>query len=42
MIAHHIVYTDFKKDLAFCGSIHTEQPYWKHMVKHGELENPEG
>lgn len=42
MIGHHIVYTDFLKSLAFCASIHTDQPFWKDMVKHGQIENPEG
>jgi len=42
MIAHHIIYPDFRKNLAFLASLHTDQPYWKGMVKHGEIENPEG
>jgi len=42
MVAHHIVYPDFRKNLAFLASLHTDQPYWKGMVKHGEIENPEG
>jgi len=42
MVAHHIIYPDFKKSLAFIASIHTDQPYWKGMVKHGDVENPEG
>jgi len=42
MIAHHIIYPDFRKSLAFLASLHTDQPYWKGMVKHSELENPEG
>ena len=42
MIAHHIIYPDFKKNLGFLASLHTDQPYWKGMVKHGEIENPEG
>ena len=42
MIAHHIIYPDFRKSLAFLASLHTDQPYWKGMVKHGEIENPEG
>ena len=42
MVAHSVVYPDFLKNLAFCASIHTDQPYWKHMVKHGDMTNPEG
>lgn len=42
MVAHHVVYPDFRKSLAFCASLHTDQPYWKDMVKHFEIENPEG
>jgi len=42
MVAHHIVYPDFRKNLAFLASLYTDQPYWKGMVKHGEIENPEG
>ncbi len=42
MIAHHIIYPDFRKGLAFLSSLYTDQPYWKHMVKHGQIENPEG
>lgn len=42
MIAHHIMYPDFKKNLAFLGSLYTDQPYWKDMVTHGDIENVEG
>lgn len=42
MVAHHIIYPDFKKSLAFLASLYTDQPFWKDMVKHGEVENPEG
>jgi len=42
MVSHHIVYPDFPKSLAFCASLHTKQPFWKDMVKHANIENPEG
>lgn len=42
MIAHSIMYPDFKKGLGFLGSLYTDQPYWKGMVKHGDIDNPEG
>lgn len=42
MIAHHIMYPDFPKGLAFLGSLYTDQPYWKDMVEHGEIEKKEG
>lgn len=42
MVAHHIVYPDFAKSLDFCASLHTDQPYWKDMVKHASIENPNG
>lgn len=42
MVAHHIIYPDFRKNLALLASLYTDQPYWKGMVKHGEIENPEG
>lgn len=42
MIAHHIMYPDFLKGLAFLGSLHTDQPYWKDMVTHGDISKQEG
>ena len=42
MVAHSIMYPDFRKSLAFIASLETDQPYWKDLVKHGEIENPEG
>ena len=42
MVAHSIMYPDFRKNLAFLSSLYTDQTYWKGMVKHGEVENPEG
>lgn len=42
MIAHHIMYPDFLKGLAYLGSIYTDQHYWKDMVSHGDVENKEG
>ncbi len=42
MIAHHIMYPDFRKGLGYLSSLYTDQPYWKGMVKHGQIENPEG
>lgn len=42
MIAHHIMYPDFLKGLAFIGSLHTDQPYWKDMVSHGDIDKQEG
>jgi DNA polymerase len=42
MVLHHIMYPDFKKGLGFLTSIHTDQPYYKAMVKHGEIEKVEG
>jgi len=42
MIANHIMYADFPKSLAFLASIYTDQPYWKDMVKHGEIDKEDG
>lgn len=42
MIAHHIMYSDFPKGLYFLGSLYTNQPYWKSMVKHGDIEKSDG
>ena len=38
MIAHHVVYPELPKSLAFCVSIYTNHPYHKDMV-HGSLED---
>lgn len=42
MYAQHIVYPDFKKDLGTLCSLYTDQPYYKNMVKHGDIEKEEG
>lgn len=42
MIAHHIMYPDFSKGLAFMTSIYTDQPYYKDMVRHGDVEKADG
>jgi len=33
MLAHSVVYPDFRKSLAFLASIYTNLPYWKDMAK---------
>ncbi len=42
MVAHHIMYPDFPKGLAFLTSIHTDQRYYKGMVKHGVIAKSDG
>lgn len=43
MIAHHIMYPDLPKGMAFLQSIYTNQPYHKDMVSHsGSIEKAEG
>lgn len=42
MIGHHLIYPDFMKGLAFLASLYTDQPYWKDMVKHGEIDKEDG
>jgi len=38
MVAHSLLYPDFQKSLNFIGSIHTDMPYWKDMVKWQSLK----
>ena len=42
MIAHHIMYPDLPKSMAFMQSLYTEEPYHKDMVKHQGIEKGEG
>ena len=42
MIAHHIMYPDLPKSMAFMQSIYTNEPYHKDMVKHGGIEKGDG
>lgn len=42
MVGNHIVYPDFPKSLAFLTSIYTNQPYYKDMVKHGDVDKADG
>jgi len=42
MVAHSLLYPDFRKSLAFMTSIRTEQPYYKDIVKHGDVEKDDG
>lgn len=42
MIAHHLMYADFRKNLAFMASLYTDQPYWKDMVQHEGPEKDDG
>jgi len=42
MTAHHIIYPDFLKGLDFFCSLHTDQPYYKDMVKHGAIDKADG
>lgn len=43
MIAHHIMYPDFRKSLDFCASIrvHDHYEYWKDMIDHRGLVEKE-
>ena len=42
MIEHHLMFPDFRMGLAFLASLHTDQPYWKDMVKHGDIDKENG
>lgn len=42
MTMHHILYPDYPKGLAFLTSLYTDQPYYKGMVKHGEIDKADG
>ncbi len=42
MIAQSIMYPEFKASLAFLTSVYTDQPYYKDMVKHGDIEKEDG
>ncbi len=42
MIAHHIIYPDFPKSLAFLTSLYTDQPFYKNMVRHGDVDKSDG
>lgn len=42
MIAQSILYPEFPKGLAFLTSIYTHQPYYKDMVKHGDIDKKDG
>lgn len=33
MLAHHLLQSDLPCDLAFCASIYTRVPYWKHLMR---------
>lgn len=33
MLAHHTLYPELPKDLGFCASIYTDEPYWKDLGK---------
>lgn len=40
--AHSIMYPDFRAKLAFLTSLYTDQPFYKDMVKHGDIDKAEG
>ena len=42
MVGHHIMYPDFPKGLDYLCSLYTDQPYYKTMVKHGDVEKDDG
>ncbi len=42
LIAHHIMYPEFSASLATLTSLYTDQPYYKDMVKHGDIDKEGG
>ena len=42
MIAHSLMYPDFGMGLAYLTSLYTDQPFYKDMVKMGDVEKTHG
>lgn len=42
MVQYAVMYPEFRKGLAVLSSLYTDQPFWKHLVKHGEIAKEDG